>query len=156
MHPHFAELISEFCATAALDAPLGIMNGAGFQNDGVTFSLRHDNGVPPTMLVYTDFGPVPAHSRYAIYLMLLKDNCITAMGGAGTFGMSSKSRNIVYVEQLALDNLTVPMLYDRFAWLTSKVKEWRTTHLARDAPMPVPAPVRPGSTTRALNFHNRK
>jgi hypothetical protein len=147
MKENFEKLIMDFCAAVQLPEPVKIMDGAPFETNGVTFALRHEKAKPESVLVFTDFGPMPAKRKKLIYYTLLEENFITAIGSTGTFGMSSATRNIVYIEQLDISAMTVERLYEKLVQLAAQANDWRVTHYIGDEPPPPPR------TRGSASFH---
>jgi hypothetical protein len=151
MEEHFKQLITNFCAAVNLAKPEDLIKGAGFAAGDVTFSLRYDRAAPETLLIFTDFGAVPESGRSLILYTLLEENFITAIGSTGTFGLSSKTNNIVYIKQVKLDQLTPETLFKTIVSLADQAREWRETHYIHDAPEPEPEARARGIESLRLN-----
>jgi hypothetical protein len=134
MKQRYEQLIIALCATVQCDAATGIMNSAPFEIDDVAFSLRYDEEAPETMLVYADFGPMPSKRKMPIYMTLLKENFITAIGSTGTFSMSPATKHIVYITQVPLAGMTVEGLVDKLGLLADQAKRWSSTYYLDDEP----------------------
>lgn len=147
MKETFEKLITDFCYAAGLANPAAIMDGALFETGDVAFSLRYDEHAPEAMLIYTDFGPMPAKKKKPIYSMLLEENFLNAIGSNGTHGMSAATKNIVYIEQVSVAEMTQEKLCKKFALLSEQAKEWRATHYLGGQPA---SAARPRNASRPI------
>lgn len=150
MKKRYEQLIEAFCSAASFGATDRIIAGDPFEADGMTFALAYDShAMPGKVLIYTDFGPMPAHDNKAIYYSLLEENFLGAMGKGGSFSLSSVTGNIVYIESFSIDEATPKTLYEKLARLSKEAKEWRVTHYIGDV---AKQPSRPrGSASHSMN-----
>ena len=134
MKERYEQLIREFCSAIGFEAADNIIAGSPFEANGVEFALTYDSyATQDKVLIYTDFGPMPAHDNKAIYYTLLEENFLYAMGRGGSFSLSTTTGNIVYIESLSLDDANPRILYESFDRLSKEAKEWRITHYIGDA-----------------------
>lgn len=134
MKERYEQLIRDFCSAIGFEVADNIIAGSPFEANGVEFALTYDSyATQDKVLIYTDFGPMPAHDNKAIYYTLLEENFLHAMGRAGSFSLSSATGNIVYIESLSLDDANPKTLYENFDRLSKEAKEWRVTHYIGDA-----------------------
>jgi hypothetical protein len=138
MKEDYENLILDLCAAVQEEDAAGIMNSAAFEIDDVAFSLRFDKEAPEMMLVYADFGPMPAKRKMPVYMALLEENFVTAIGSTGSFSMSPATKRIIYITQVRLEGMTVEALADHLGLLADRAKEWRITHYIGDEPAAEP------------------
>lgn len=122
-------LIDEFCKLSGLGDSKSIARGAPLDVGKITCSLtlsRHDEA--HAIVVYCEFGSVPAGRETSIYQELLSQNFIGAPDGGVMFGFSPVSKNVICVQHLRAADTSAQRLVDILNHLSEKAVEWRRTY----------------------------
>lgn len=140
-------LIREFCELLRLGDAESVSRGAPLDVNGVTCSItkaRHDEA--NTVVLYCEFGSVPAGRESAIYQELLVQSFVGSPEGGVVFGFSPVAKHVICMQTLAASAFTAQRLGDILHHMAEKALEWRTTYfLKSDA-----APARPGAAGGAV------
>jgi hypothetical protein len=131
---HCERLIRDFCALARLSDPESIGKGAPLDVGGVACSIttsRHDEA--NTLVLYCDFGSVPADRESAIYQELLVQNFVGAPEGGVMFGFSPVAKHVIGVQHLRVGEITAQRLVDILNHLAEKAGEWQRTYFLKPA-----------------------
>lgn len=124
----YDRLIREFCNLTGLPDAKAIGTGSPIEVDGVTCSLTPNRQQPDDALViYVEFGPVPAGRETEVYAELLSQNYLGSPDGGVTFGYSALTKRVICSQQLAAGGLTGQRLCDVLHHIASKAEEWRRT-----------------------------
>lgn len=151
-------LVREFCALTSLGDPDSIARGAPLDVGGITCSItmsRHDEA--NALVLYCEFGVVPAGRESAIYEELLVQNFVGAPDGGVMFGFSPVAKHVICIQHLRATDITAQRLADILHHFAEKAAEWRRTFFLKpvDArgeggPAGAAASARVLSTARAL------
>lgn len=146
-------LIRDFCALTHLSDPESIGKGAPLDVAGVTCSItlsRHDEA--NALVLYCEFGTVPADREAAIYQELLVQNFVGAPEGGVLFGFSPVAKHVICIQHLRAAEMTAQRLVDILNHLAEKASEWRRTYFLKPAAgaMARPAGAGVASSTRAV------
>lgn len=102
-----------------------ILQGESLDFGGVRIVLLHGEGpLSPLMMMYCDFGPVPAELETRVYRQLLESNLTTYTGQGETFCLTPDGR-VVFVNNYVLDTLTPEILAGYLALASIYAKRWR-------------------------------
>lgn len=127
-------LIRDFCALARLEDPESIGRGAPLDVGGITCSIaisRHDEA--NALVVYCEFGAVPADREAAVYRELLAQNFIGTPDGGVMFGFSQLAKHVICTQHLRAPDITAQRLVDILNHLAEKATEWRRTFFLKPA-----------------------
>ena len=127
-------LIRDFCALMRLGDPDSIARGAPLDVAGITCSIttsRHDEA--NALVLYCEFGVVPAGQENAIYQELLVQNFIGAPDGGVMFGFSPLAKHVICIQHLRASEITAQRLADILHHLAEKAGEWRRTFFLKPA-----------------------
>lgn len=119
-------LIREFCELLSLGDPESVARGAPLDVNGVTCSLtksRHDEA--NTVVLYCEFGAVPAGREGVIYQELLVQSFLGSPEGGVTFGFSPVARHVICMQTLAAGSVSAQRLGDVLHHMAEKALEWR-------------------------------
>jgi hypothetical protein len=125
-------LIRDFCALTGLSDPESIARGSPLDVAGITCSItlsRHDEA--NALVLYCEFGAVPAGRENAICEELLVQNFVGAPEGGVTFGFSPVAKNVICVQHLRASDITAQRLVDILNHLAEKAVEWRRTYFLK-------------------------
>jgi hypothetical protein len=125
-------LIRDFCELSRLGDPESIGRGAPLDVGGVTCSItlsRHDNA--NALVLYCDFGVVPAGLESGIYEELLVQNFAGAPDGGAMFTFSPVARRVICVQHLRANSVTAQRLVDILHHLAEKAGEWQRTYFLK-------------------------
>lgn len=135
-------LVRDFCSLMQLPDAEGIGRGAPLNVAGVTCSVtysRHDEA--NALVLYCEFGAVPAGREKEIYEELLVQNYIGAPDGGAMFGFSPLAKNVICVQHLRVAGVSAQRLADILHHMAEKAQEWRRTYFFNSAER---QPERPG------------
>jgi len=121
-------LVRDFCALEGLSDPESIARGAPLDVAGITCSItlsRHDEA--NALVLYCEFGAVPAGREKAIFEELLVQNFVGAPEGGVMFGFSPVAKNVICIQHLRANDITPQRLVDILNHLAEKAGEWRRT-----------------------------
>jgi len=127
-------LIRDFCALTRLGDPESIGGGAPLDVNGVTCSVtksRHDEA--NALVVYCEFGAMPADREAAISQELLVQNFVGAPDGGVMFGFSPVAKHVICIQHLRASAVTAQRLVDILSHLAEKATEWRRTYFLKAA-----------------------
>lgn len=134
MSDRFQQLIKNFCESAGLGNPERMTKGDAFDLNGVIFAVACEpEANAKAMLVYADFGPVPADNEAYAYYQLLRENHLSFAVKGSSFTVSSVTGNVVYVEPFDLDKTTADSLGDALLEIVAQAKRWRAEFAAPTA-----------------------
>lgn len=125
-------LIRDFCALARLGDPEAVARGAPLDVGGVTCSItvsRHDEA--NALVLYCEFGAVPAGNESAVYQELLVQNFAGSPDGGALFGFSPVAKHVICMQHLHVANVTAQRLADVLNHLAEKALEWRRTYFLK-------------------------
>jgi hypothetical protein len=125
-------LIREFCELLRLGDPASIATGAPLDVKGVTCSLtkaRHD--AANTLVLYCEFGAVPAGREAAVYQELLVQSYVGSPEGGVVFGFSAVARHVICMQSLAVRDFTAQRLGDVLHHMAEKAVEWRQSYFLK-------------------------
>lgn len=145
-------LIREFCTLMRLGDPESIASGAPLDVNGITCSItraRHDDA--NALVLYCEFGSLPAGREAVIQQELLAQNFAGAPDGGAVFGYSPLARHVICIQHLRASDVTAQRLADILHHLAEKAAEWRQTYFLKPAQGPGSREPGPGpSATRAV------
>jgi hypothetical protein len=148
----YERLMKDFCALAGLRDHASIASGAPIEVDGVTCSItagRQDDA--NTLVLYIEFGAVPAGREAAVHEELMVQNYIGAPDAGVVFGFSPVSRHVVCIQHLRAGEVTPQRLVDILHHIARKAGEWRGTYFLKSAAGRAPGSGLPAAGgTRAL------
>jgi len=149
----YERLIRDFCELSSLSDHEAIGRGAPLDVGGITCSItasRYDDA--NALVLYCEFGAVPAGRESAIYEELLVQNFVGAPDSGVMFGFSPVARNVICIQQLRARDVTAQRLVDILHHLSEKAGEWRRTYFLKqvEAPGKRPQLSVPSAATRAL------
>ncbi len=127
-------LIREFCELLRLGDAESIARGSPLDVNGITCSLtksRHDEA--NTVLLYCEFGVVPAGRETDIYQELLVQSYIGSPEGGVVFGFSPVARHVICMQTLSAGAITAQRLGDILHHMADKASEWRQTYFLKPA-----------------------
>ncbi|HEX3139344.1 MAG TPA: CesT family type III secretion system chaperone [Rhizobacter sp.] len=127
-------LIREFCELLRLGDVESIARGAPLDVNGITCSLtksRHDEA--NTVVLYCEFGMVPAGREAAVYQELLVQNFIGSPEGGVVFGFSPVAKHVICMQTLSASAVTARRLGDILHHMAEKAVEWRQTYFLKPA-----------------------
>jgi hypothetical protein len=125
MKDRFQQLISEFCDLAGAD-PQKMIKGDAFEMQGVTFAVEYrPKANERVVLVYADFGAVPANNEAYAYYQLLRENHLSFAVKGASFTVSSATGNVVYAEHFDLAKTTAESFGDALLEIAVQAKRWR-------------------------------
>ena len=127
-------LIREFCELLQLGDAESIARGAPLDVNGITCSLtksRHDEA--NTVVLYCEFGTVPAGREMDVYLEILVQNFIGSPEGGVVFGFSPVAKHVVCMQTLLASAITARRLGDILQHMAEKAVEWRQTYFLKPA-----------------------
>lgn len=127
-------LVREFCELMQLGDSESIARGAPLDVNGVTCSLtrsRHDES--NTLLLYCEFGPVPAGRETAVYQELMVQSFVGSAEGGVVFGFSPVARHVICIQMLAAGSITARRLADVLHHMAEKALEWRQDYFLKPA-----------------------
>ena len=122
-------LIREFCELSRLADVESISRGAPLDVDGITCSItksQHDEA--KTIVLYCEFGAVPAGREAAVYQELLVQNFIGSPEGGVVFGFSPVARHVICMQTLSAADITARHLADILHHMADKAAEWRQNY----------------------------
>ena len=125
-------LIRDFCALARLGDPESIGRGAPLDVGGITCSItmsRHDEA--NALVLYCEFGAVPAGREAEVYQELLVQNFVGAPDGGVMFGFSPVAKHVICIQHLRASDITAQRLVDILNHLAEKAAEWRRTYFLK-------------------------
>jgi hypothetical protein len=148
----YERLMKDFCALVGLQNHTAIAAGAPIEVDGITCSITAGRQNEATSLVlYIEFGAVPAGREVAVYEELLLQNYVGAPDAGVTFGYSPTARHVVCMQQLRTSEVTPRRLVDILHHIAEKAVEWRRTFFLKSPQTRGPAAGMPAAgAARAL------
>ncbi|WAC74554.1 CesT family type III secretion system chaperone [Roseateles sp. SL47] len=130
----YERLIQDFCAMAGLPDAASVASGSPIEVDGITCSITASRQRPMDALVlYTEFGSVPAGREVAVFEELLSQNYIGAPDAGVSFGYSGVARHVVCMQQLRTADVNAQRLADMLHHIAEKAHEWRRTYFLKAA-----------------------
>jgi len=127
-------LIREFCELSRLGDVESIARGAPLDVNGITCSLtksRHDEA--NTVVLYCEFGVVPAGRETAVCQELLVQSFIGSPEGGVVFGFSPVAKHVICMQTLLASAITARRLGDILHHMAEKAVEWRQTYFLKPA-----------------------
>lgn len=122
-------LIRDFCALAGLADPEYVGRGAPLSVSGITCSIATSGyDEQHALVLYCDFGVVPAGNERAVYQELLAQTLTGAPMGGVLYGFSAVTKSILCIQHLRASDVSAQRLIDILHHLADKAIEWRRTH----------------------------
>jgi Tir chaperone protein (CesT) family len=125
-------LIREFCEQLRLGDVESIARGAPLDVNGITCSLtksRHDEA--NTVVLYCEFGVVPAGRETSVYQELLVQSFIGSPEGGVVFGFSPVAKHVICMQTLSANAITARRLGDILHHMAEKAVEWQQTYFLK-------------------------
>jgi hypothetical protein len=131
----FNEVVTGLCTMYKLD-PRHVLEGGPVTMGGSMFCLLHNKEMNSSLLmVYCDFGKVPAELETKVHRKLLEANLSTYTGQGETFCLDSDGR-VVFVNNYPLDILTSEELAAHLALTSIYAKKWRENYFLDESDTP--------------------
>ncbi len=125
----YERLIKDFCALAGLRDHESIGVGVPIEVDGVTCSITScRQNEANAVVLYVEFGAVPADRESSIYKELLVQSYVGAPDAGVMFGYSPVAKHVVCVQHLRVNEVTPQRLIDILHHIAEKAVEWRRTY----------------------------
>jgi len=122
-------LIREFCTLSGLADVESIARGAPLDVNGIICSItksRHDEA--NTVVLYCEFGAVPAGRESAVFQELLVQNFIGSPDGGVVFGFSPVAKHVICMQTLSALDIQARRLGDILHHMADKAAEWRQSY----------------------------
>jgi hypothetical protein len=154
--PAYRALIDAFCRAAGLGDAGELHRTGNLRLGDVDFTLlpvAHPQG--DLVLVYADFGPVPAHAREQALQRLLELNLLLYGGEGPGFSFNRESGHVLLMAQLRLGTASPEAVLGVVRSMALFAQRWRADHfLAEESAVPLAgahAQQRPGRTPFSRN-----
>lgn len=123
----YRALIDDICKQALIADSRSVYETADIGVNGTNFSISYGGeAAPDVMMIYGDFGELPARVREAVLLRLLESNLF--MSGSNqnpSFGYNAETRHVVLVSTFHLQNATAYLVLQALSYFAAIAEEWR-------------------------------
>jgi hypothetical protein len=120
----FRDLAKGFCALTGLDDPSQMVDGAGIEMNGATFSFIYNQNInPDTLTIYCDFGPAPAERKAEVYEALLEANMFVHVRYFPAFMIFQPTKHVLFATHRPV-SITAEALCELMLDVAEQAKGW--------------------------------
>jgi hypothetical protein len=142
----YERLMKDFCVLANLRDHASVAAGAPIEVDGVTCSITAGRqNEANAVVLYIEFGSVPAGREAAIFEELMVQNYVGAPDAGVVFGFSPVAKHVVCIQHLRVNEISPQRLVDILHHIAVKAVEWRRTYFLKSSETRAPGGGLPAS-----------
>lgn len=146
----FDQLIRDFCAQVQIDDVASVIETGSVSVNDIAFSIfcsgDEEGEAADGVLVYCDFGPVPAGNETAVLRRLLEVNLfLTSAPLSCSFAINPESEHVILAFRSPIESTSVEALATSLQLCAAEAVSWREGYFLDGDPVPLAArPVRSG------------
>jgi hypothetical protein len=125
----YCELIDQLCERFSIPDPKSMHDACYIEIEGVYLTLLHGDFVDDdSLIIYCDFGEIPAGKRQAILENLMELNLAAVSNSARGFGYNPETGHVMMLTRLPLSQTTLDVLVPGLAEMTIYALTWRDSY----------------------------
>jgi hypothetical protein len=125
----YCELIDQLCERFGIPDSKAMYDACHIEMEAVGFSLLHGDFVEEdSLIVYCDFGEMPAEKKRGILENLMELNLAAVSNSARGFGCNPETGHVMMLTRLPLSEMTLDVLVASLVEMAMYARTWRDNY----------------------------